>query len=113
MDTNQLALLAGSISTMIFAASNIPMLVKVLRTKEVGSYSVTNIALANIGNLIYWIYLFSLPFGPVWLLHGYNTITTALMLALYMRFHHKQQSKKYTIRGRDAAIFQTQEMRAV
>ena len=112
MDTHQLALLAGSISTMIFAASNIPMLLKVLRTKEVGSYSATNIVLANVGNLIYWVYLATLPFGPVWLLHGYNTITTVLMLALYLRFRNKHSTRR-KIRGRDEAIFQTQEIPAV
>jgi hypothetical protein len=110
MDTNQLALLAGSISTMIFAASNIPMLVKVLRTKDIKSYSATNLVLANLGNMIHWVYISSLPFGPVWLLHGYFTVTTALMLALYVRFRRKQTRK---IRGRSEAIFQTQEMYAV
>jgi uncharacterized protein with PQ loop repeat len=112
MDTNQVAILAGSISTMIFAASNIPMLVKVLRTKDIHSYSATNIVLANVGNLIYWVYLLTLPFGPVWLLHGYNTITTGLMLALYLRFGHKRAPQR-KIRGRNEAIFQTQEMPAV
>lgn len=112
MDNNQLAVLAGSISTMIFAASNVPMLVKVLRTKEVGSYSVTNLVLANIGNLIHWVYISSLPFGPVWLLHGYFSVTTMLMLGLYLRFRHKQ-TKKRTVRGRNAAIFQTQELPAI
>lgn len=112
MDTNQLALLAGSISTMIFAASNVPMLVKVLRTKDIRSYSATNLVLANVGNLIHWVYVSSLPFGPVWLLHGYFTVTTVLMLALYLRFRHKQ-TRKRTIRGRNEAIFKTQEMHAV
>ncbi len=112
MDNNQLALLAGSMSTMIFAASNVPMLVKVLRTRDLRSYSATNLMLANVGNVIHWLYIASLPFGPVWLLHGYFTVTTALMLGLYLRFRHKAK-RKHTIRGRDGAIFETQEMVAV
>lgn len=112
MDNNQLALLAGSVSTIIFAASNVPMLLKVLRTKDLRSYSATNIILANLGNLIHWLYIASLPFGPVWLLHGYFTVTTALMLVLYLLFRN-QHTRKRKVRGRDEAIFQTQEMYAV
>lgn len=112
MDANQLALLAGSISTMIFAASNVPMLVKVLRTRDLHSYSAANLVLANLGNAIHWFYIASLPFGPVWILHGYFTVTTALMLGLYLRFRRKS-ARKPRIRGRSGAIFETQEMYAV
>ena len=42
--------------------------------------------LSNVGNLIHWIYVASLPVGPIWFLHGFFTVTTALMLVCYMRF---------------------------
>jgi uncharacterized protein with PQ loop repeat len=115
MDSSQLALIAGSISTLIFAASNIPMLLKVWKTKDMRSYSPINIVLANLGNLVHWVYIIDLPFGPVWLLHGYYTVTTALMLGLYVIYRRRQQRqiRQPRIRGHNAAIFQTQEMYAV
>jgi hypothetical protein len=42
--------------------------------------------LSNLGNLIYWLYVISLPVGPVWFLHGFFTITTGLMLLFYLRY---------------------------
>jgi hypothetical protein len=48
---------AGSVSTAIFVASTLPMLVKAGRTKDLASYSLGNIALANLGNLIYAVSL--------------------------------------------------------
>jgi uncharacterized protein with PQ loop repeat len=112
MNQHELALLAGSISTITFAASNIPMLIKVWRTKDLRSYSLAYIALSNLGNLVHWVYIASLPFGPVWLMHGYYTVTTLLLLVLYLRYRPKRTRRK-TVRGRNADIFQTQEMYAV
>ncbi len=112
MENIQLDVLAGAISTFIFAAGNIPMLVKVLRTRDLRSYSLTNLILSNVGNLIHWLYVASLPLGPVWLLHGYFTVTTLLMLLLYLRFGQRKPQRR-KIRGRNAEIFQTQEMYAV
>jgi len=81
-----LQLAAGTLSSVIFAASNLPMLTKVVKTKNLASYSLSQLALANLGNLIYWLYVVSLPFGPVWFLQGFYTITTGLMLLLYLRY---------------------------
>jgi uncharacterized protein with PQ loop repeat len=78
--------LAGSASTVIFALSALPMLIKAGRTKDLGSYSLGNIVLANIGNVIYSVYVFQLPVGPVWALHTFYLISTALMLLWYLRY---------------------------
>jgi hypothetical protein len=32
------------------------------------------------------VYVFSLPAGPIWLLHTFYLITTGLMLAWYLRY---------------------------
>ena len=79
MDTN-LPVIAGSISTIIFAFSTLPMLVKAFRTKNLSSYSLGNILLANVGNVIHPIYIFHLSRGPIWLLHTFYLVTTGLML---------------------------------
>ena len=78
--------LAGLTATLIFASSTVPMVWKAYRTRDLRSYSLGNIALANLGNLAYSFYVFALPFGPIWLLHTFYLITTGLMLAWYVRF---------------------------
>lgn len=77
---------AGGVATAVFALSALPMLAKAWRTKNVDSYSPGNIALANIGNLIYLVYVLHLPVGPVLVLHLFHTVTTALMLFWYVRY---------------------------
>lgn len=77
---------AGFASTLIFLVSSLPMLIKAWRTRDLRSYSPVNISLANVGNLTYWLYIYSLPFGPAWLLHGFNTLSTLLMLVWYLRY---------------------------
>lgn len=79
-------ILAGAASTAIFAASTLPMLYKAGKTKDLGSYSLGNILLSNIGNLIHSVYIFSLPAGPIWLLHTFYLMTTALMLVWYLKY---------------------------
>ena len=81
-----IAVLAGSASTVIFALSALPMLIKAGRTKDLASYSLGNIVLANIGNVIYSVYVFQLPAGPAWALHTFYLISTALMLLWYLRY---------------------------
>jgi uncharacterized protein with PQ loop repeat len=81
-----LPVLAGAISTVIFVTSTLPMLVKAARTKDLSSYSVGNIVLSNLGNLINTVYVVHLPFGPVWALHAFHLVTTGLMLFWYVRY---------------------------
>jgi uncharacterized protein with PQ loop repeat len=85
--------LAGSVSTVIFALSTLPMLIKAGRSKDLGSYSLGNIVLANIGNVIYSVYVFQLPAGPVWALHTFYLISTALMLWWYLRYAARRRRR--------------------
>ncbi|MGH3862777.1 hypothetical protein [Actinokineospora sp.] len=79
-------MLAGIASTVIFASSTLPMLLKAHRTRDLGSYSLGHMLLANLGNLIHSLYVFSLPAGPIWALHGFYTVSTALMLVWFVRY---------------------------
>jgi hypothetical protein len=89
MDIQHLMLLAGTISTSIFAVSHIPMLVRAFRTKDLRSYSVSNLVLSNLGNAFHWLYIASLPFGPIWFLHSFYTIAAAVMLLWYLQHRSK------------------------
>ncbi len=86
MQMQTLPIVAGSLSALLFITGNIPMLWKALTTKNLQSYSLSNIILVNIGNLMYWVYVSSLPVGPIWLLHSFYTISMALMLLWYLRY---------------------------
>jgi uncharacterized protein with PQ loop repeat len=86
MTIQDLPLIAGSASTVIFVTSYMPMLLKAVRTKDLSSYSPTQLALANFGNVLYSAYVFSLPPGPIWALHAFYLVATALMLGWYVRY---------------------------
>ena len=43
--------------------------------------------LSEVGNGLQWIYLGSLPLGPIHVLHAFTTIVTAVMLGLSARYH--------------------------
>jgi hypothetical protein len=88
MDLN---IIAGTISTTIFAVSNIPMLLKAVKTRSLRSYSYMHIVMNNAANLVHWFYISALPLGPIWFLHGFYTISTVLMLFWYMRFEKNNQ----------------------
>jgi hypothetical protein len=85
MDINP-HVLAGMISTCIFISSTFPMLVKAYQSKNLESYSFSHIAMSNGGNVINWGYIVSLPFGPIWFLHLFSTVTTVLMLVWYVQY---------------------------
>ncbi len=78
--------LAGSVSSAIFALGAMPMLIKARRTKNLRSYSLSNLVLMNFGNVIYWMYVASLPLGPIWFLHSFWTVTSLLMLVWYRKY---------------------------
>ena len=80
-----LAVLAGILSTGLFAMSYLPMLVKAARTKDLSSYSFGNLAITNAGNALYSVYVFSLPVGPIWFLHTFYLVASALMLFWFLR----------------------------
>ncbi len=77
--------LAGITSTVIFAGSMLPMLAKAYRTRDLSSYSRGNLVMANIGNAVHSLYVYALPPGPIWALHGFYTVTSALMLLGFLR----------------------------
>jgi uncharacterized protein with PQ loop repeat len=81
-----LPVLAGTISTTIFALSALPMLLKAFQTKDLSSYSLANMLLSNVGNVVHSIYVFHLPPGPIWVLHSFYLVTTGLMLIWYLRY---------------------------
>jgi uncharacterized protein with PQ loop repeat len=84
-----IAVLAGSVSTAVFIASYLPMLVKAARTRDLASYSAGNLVLANVGNAIYSVYVFSLPAGPIWALHTFYLVSSFAMLAMWAGYRHR------------------------
>src|SRR5918993_6130451 len=86
-----LAVLAGVLSTGLFAISYLPMLVKAARTKDLSSYSLGNLAITNVGNAVHSVYVFSLPLGPIWFLHTFYLVASALMLVWFMRYRAPRQ----------------------
>src|SRR5215207_1179313 len=94
---NSVGLLDGSVSTALFIGSALPMLYKAGRTKNLGSYSFDNIALANLGNAVYAIYVFSMPAGPIWAMHTLYMVSSALVLFWYLRYEvskRRERSRK-------------------
>ena len=86
MTVPPLPLVAGLVASGLFVSSHVPMLLKAFRTRDVRSYSLLNLVLTNLGNGVYWLYVATLPFGPLWLPHGFYTLVTALMLVGYLRY---------------------------
>lgn len=81
-----LPVLAGILSTLLFAAGMLPMLVKAARTKDLASYSLGNLVLTNVANAVHSVYVFNLPAGPIWALHLAYLLASALMLAWWLRY---------------------------
>src|SRR5687767_16001359 len=86
MSTLSMPTLAGLTSTVIFAVSTLPMLAKAYYSRDLSSYSFGNIALANVGNAVHSVYVVSLPPGPIWALHSFYLVSSALMLGWYVRY---------------------------
>ena len=81
-----LPVLAGTLSTVLFALGMLPMLVKAARTRDLASYSLGNLVLSNVANAVHSIYVFNLPAGPIWALHLAYVLASALMLAWWWRY---------------------------
>ncbi|MHA6667628.1 hypothetical protein ACX3O0_02030 [Homoserinimonas sp. A447] len=81
-------ILAGAISTVIFAVSMLPMLRKAARTRDLASYSLSYLAMTNLANVVHSLYVFSLPVGPIWLLHSFYVVASALMLIWFLRYRN-------------------------
>ena len=80
----EVPVLAGAVSTVIFAVRRCRWSSRP-RAQDLASYSLGNIVLANVGNVIHSIYIVHLPFGPISWLHGFHVVTTAMMLFWYVR----------------------------
>jgi hypothetical protein len=78
------ATVAGVLSTIIFAASTLPMVVRAAGTRDVSSYSRSHLLMTNAGNAVHTVYVVSLPPGPVWLLHGLYSCVSAFMFAAHV-----------------------------
>ncbi len=86
MDGQAIQVIAGSISSLLFMSANVPVLVKAYRTRNLRSYSLSNMLLINVGNVLYWLYVSSFPLGPIWALHSFYTLSSAVMLVWYLRY---------------------------
>lgn len=101
MSVSDAGVIAGTVSTVLFVASYLPMLVKAARTRDLRSYSAGSLAMANLGNAVHTIYVVSLPPGPIWALHGFYLGSTALMTWWHLRYRHGPEPR--TRRGGDPA----------
>ncbi len=90
MQEVQVQFIAGSVSTFLFTTSNLPMLLKVYKTRDMRSFSFSTIAMNNVGNIFHWFYVSSLPIGPIWLLHTFFTVSSLLLLIGYLRYERRQ-----------------------
>ncbi len=88
----QITVAAGVVATALFVLSTLPMLIKAASTKDLSSYSGSNLVIANTGNAAQALYVITLPPGPVWALHTFNTAASALMLVWWIR-HREQNSR--------------------
>lgn len=99
MEIQELQTLAGFLSTAIFAGSNLPMLIKAARTRDLSSYSFTHLITSNVGNTVHWLYIVQLPFGPIWFLHLFYTVSMLLMLMWYLRFEPEERDSGCVANG--------------
>ncbi|WES63003.1 hypothetical protein P0L94_11115 [Microbacter sp. GSS18] len=81
-----IAMLSGTVSTVLFAAANLPMVLKALRSHDLRSYSFGALVVGNVANVFHTVYVFSLPFGPVWILHLFYLVSMGVMLVLWFRY---------------------------
>ena len=97
---NSLPLVWGTIAMVCFVFSQIPMLARALRTKDLRSYSLLHLTVTNLGNVAYWVYVSTLPFGPIWVMHAFYTLSTALMLLWYLRYRQRDPRRPEASRSR-------------
>ena len=59
---------------------------KAVQAKDPSSYSPTQLLLTSPGNVLFSAYVFNLPVGPIWAMHAFYVVTSALMLVWYFRY---------------------------
>jgi len=77
------------------------MLIKAARTRDLASYSLGNLLLSNVANVVHSVYVFSLPAGPIWLLHSSYVIASALMLVWCLRYRHAPGGPAQNVAARE------------
>lgn len=87
MSLHDAGVLAGMVSTALFVIGYLPMLARAARTRDLSSYSPVSLMINNLGNLVHSLYVFSLPAGPLWILHTFYLLSSALMLWWWTRLH--------------------------
>lgn len=102
--TVSLPVLAGTVSTVLFVVSYLPMLVKAFRTKDMASYSLGSLLIANLGNVVHSVYVYSLPAGPIWFLHTFYLVATAAMLAWHRMYAHRPRAGTEPARSPDDVV---------
>ena len=80
----EISQMAGMLSTALFASAALPMVGKVLRTRDMRSYSPSHLGLMSVANVVHSAYVFSLPLGPIWVLHSIYLAISAFMVAAYV-----------------------------
>ena len=96
------AVVAGSVATAVFIVSQLPMLTKAFRSKDLSSYSPLNLTLANAGNAVQTVYVVSLPIGPLWGLHAFNVLTSGLMLVWWARYRQRPSTTPVQISNEES-----------
>lgn len=104
-------LIAGTIATVAFAVSNLPMLRKALRTRDVSSYSLPSMVIINIANAVYSLYVFTLPIGPIWGLHTFYVASCAIMLVLCLRQRRASRPRSRVPVASPASVTPSEEPR--
>lgn len=97
MSWPDVGLAAGILATTVFIASTLPMLLKAAATRDLRSYSGASLAMVNVGNLAQAVYVVTLPVGPLWLLHGFHLVTSALMLRWWLQGRSQHPLGKATL----------------
>ena len=59
---------------------------KAVQAKDPSSYSPTLLLLTSPGNVLFSAYVFNLPVGPIWVMHAFYVVTSALILVWYFRY---------------------------
>jgi len=103
----EIAMACGMLATFLYIVATLPMLHKAVRTHDLASYSGANLFIANAGNATQAIYVLTLPPGPMWILHGFNTTVSALMLAWWLQCRQRSGSDSQATPDRTAQVGQT------
>ena len=90
----EMQMVSGSVAGVIFAMGSLNMVIKAWQTKDLSSYSLGQMVLNNVGNLFYWLYVISLPIGPIYFMHGFFTIVSLLMLVWYFAYQTAPASRR-------------------